>query len=145
MNLATIEPVLPKLDVIPALDSDLRNWAVKVAKFIECPPQSAEDPHELVVRPLLSHKYSMTLRHTVSENIPETRQVHGEGAEERTDGEVSLSGPQEKRTSGRIRKLAYRREPETLREQLERKTRDNSTCGSTVGYQSFFACNHPEN
>lgn len=145
MDLAAIERALPKLDVIPALDSDLRNWAVKVAKFIECPPQSDEDPHELVVRPLLSHKYSMTLQHTASKSIPETRQVHSEGAEERADGKESLSGQQEKRTSGRVQKLAYRREPETLSEQLKRRTREDSTCGSTLGYQSFFACNHPEN
>lgn len=139
MDLATIVPALPKLDVVPALDSDLRNWAVKVAKFIECPPQSAEDPHELVVQPLSSHRYSMTLRHTLSGNVPETRHTHV-GEEEVTEGEAALGGSQEKRTTGRIRKLAYRREPETLREQLKRKTREDSSCESKAGYQSFFTC-----
>ena len=106
---------MPKLDVVPALDSDLRDWAMKVASFIDCPPQSAEDPHELVFQPLLSNRYSMTFRHTASAENQDIMCTGNDNA-----GEV-------KRSSGRFRRRAYHNEPETISERRLRRARENNS------------------
>ncbi|KAE9388389.1 hypothetical protein BT96DRAFT_947638 [Gymnopus androsaceus JB14] len=59
-DLDTIAQVMPKLDVVSALDFKLREWALKVTHFIHHPPHSAEDPSNMVFKPLLSDAYLMT-------------------------------------------------------------------------------------
>lgn len=126
-DLATIAQVLPKLDVVPALDSDLRDWAVKVANFIVNPPHSAEDAQELVFQPLTSSsRYSMTFRHAGSEE--DTDNNRGvEEVEEKVECTKGKAESQVRRISGRLRRRAYRGELETLTEGMSRKAKEQGS------------------
>lgn len=73
---------MPKFDVLPALDSDLRDWVMKVVNFIANPPQSPQDSQTMVFKPLLSNAYSMTFRHKTSFSLGNTTDDEGSTAPE---------------------------------------------------------------
>ncbi|KAE9396492.1 hypothetical protein BT96DRAFT_941613 [Gymnopus androsaceus JB14] len=116
-DLDTIAQAMPKLDVVPALDFDLQEWAIKVANFIHHPPCSAEDPNDMVFKPLLSDAYSMTFHHTM-QGEDQCIYDHENGKGKESNIAADLQG---ERSSRRVRFKAYHGEPETLREQRTRK------------------------
>ncbi|KAE9402529.1 hypothetical protein BT96DRAFT_937173 [Gymnopus androsaceus JB14] len=65
-DVEALAQVMPKFDVLPALDSDLRDWVIEVVNFIANLPQSPQDPETMVFKPLLSDAYSMTFHHSGS-------------------------------------------------------------------------------
>ncbi|KAE9393390.1 hypothetical protein BT96DRAFT_943951 [Gymnopus androsaceus JB14] len=65
-ELEALVKVMPKFEVIAALDSEMRDWATELAKFKAHPPQSPHDPVSMVFKPLLSDKYSITFYHSES-------------------------------------------------------------------------------
>lgn len=138
---------MPKFDVLPALDSDLRDWAMKVADFMASPPRSAEDPDTMVFKPLSSNAFAMTFRHsTLGVGATRSRdedaapsdldEPRGESSNSRVSPAslkrvrrttaIPITGDdrnekQEGRSSHRKRTRAYHGEIETLREQRVRK------------------------
>ena len=112
-DLESVAQVIPEMDVIPALNSELQEWAIKVARFIYDHPENSSVPDKLVFKPLSSDAYSMTFHRTVAirdkGNLDE--------ANEREKQSMVTSEPRPKRLRVRTR----RREVETLKEQFERR------------------------
>ncbi|KAE9400265.1 hypothetical protein BT96DRAFT_938758 [Gymnopus androsaceus JB14] len=115
-NLDTIAQAMPKLDVVPALDFELQEWALKVTHFIHHPPCSAKDPGNMVFKPLLLDTYSMMFCHTVLGEDQHHNNQKGKGKE------ISIAADlQEGHSSRQFHLKAYHREPEMLEEHRARK------------------------
>lgn len=104
---------MPEFDVLPALESDLRDSAMKVVNFLANPPRSPHDPDTMVFKPLLSNAYSMTFHHN-----------HSFGSEDIIGVDGSKTR-QEEHFGRRKRVKAYRGEVETLGEQRARRKLSN--------------------